>query len=95
MILLILDIIKKLFTIMHKSIIVLLGLLVFLIPVGPSIGNLNALAFNDYGYDVDYYEQDYGNRRQQLWRENHMKKKTELSQQQITNVVISIYIFPD
>ena len=60
MILLILDIIKKLFTIMHKSIIVLLGLLVFLIPVGPSIGNLNALAFNDYEYDVDYYEQDYG-----------------------------------
>ena len=60
MILLILDISKKLFTIMHKSIIVLLGLLVFLIQVGPSIGNLNALAFNDYGYDIDHYEQDYG-----------------------------------
>jgi hypothetical protein len=72
----------------------LLGLLVFLIPVGPSIGNLNALVFNDYEYDVDYYEQDYGIEDKTMER-NHMKKKTELSQQQITNVVISIYIFPD
>jgi hypothetical protein len=43
---------------MHKSIIILLGLLVFLIPVGPSsMINSNVLAFEDYGYEADQYEQ--------------------------------------
>jgi hypothetical protein len=45
---------------MHKSIIIFLGLLTFLIPVAPSISNSNALAFSDYGYQADQYE-NYAN----------------------------------
>jgi hypothetical protein len=41
---------------MHKSIIIFLGLLTFLIPVAPSISNTNALAFSNYGYQADQYE---------------------------------------
>ncbi|HET8792900.1 MAG TPA: hypothetical protein VFM31_03825 [Nitrososphaeraceae archaeon] len=41
---------------MHKSILMFLGLLTFLIPVGPSMSNINAMAFDDYGYDADQYE---------------------------------------
>ena len=41
---------------MHKSIIIFLGLLTFLIPVAPSISNSNALAFSNYGYQADKYE---------------------------------------
>jgi hypothetical protein len=42
---------------MHKSIIIFLSLLTFLIPVAPSISNSNALAFDNYGYEQDQYEQ--------------------------------------
>jgi len=45
---------------MHKSIIIFLGLLTFLIPVAPSMSSLNALAFSDYGYQTDQYE-NYAN----------------------------------
>ena len=31
-------------------------MLTFLIPVAPSISNSNALAFSDYGYEADQYE---------------------------------------
>jgi hypothetical protein len=42
---------------MHKSILIFLGLLTFLIPVAPSsMSNSNALAFSDYGYQADQYE---------------------------------------
>ncbi|HEX5187083.1 MAG TPA: hypothetical protein VFV86_09360 [Nitrososphaeraceae archaeon] len=41
---------------MHKSILMFLGLLTFLIPVGPSMSNINVMAFDDYGYDTDQYE---------------------------------------
>jgi hypothetical protein len=41
---------------MHKSIIIFLGLLTFLLPVAPSVSHSNALAFNDYGYQADKYE---------------------------------------
>ena len=37
-----------------------MGFTSFLIPVGPSIGNLNALAFSDYGHKADQYE-NYAN----------------------------------
>jgi hypothetical protein len=39
------------------SIIVLLGLLTFLVPIGPSMGSSNAIAFEDYdyGYQPDQY----------------------------------------
>ena len=42
---------------MHKSILFLLGLLTFLIPVGPSMSNSNVLAFEDYRYEANQYEQ--------------------------------------
>jgi len=42
---------------MNKSIILLLGLLIFLIPVGPSMSNSNVMAFEDYGYEANQYEQ--------------------------------------
>jgi hypothetical protein len=44
---------------MHKSIIFLLGLLVFLIPIGPSsiMSNSNVMAFEDYGYEEAGYEE--------------------------------------
>ena len=45
---------------MHKSIIAMLGLLVFLIPLGPSISNINVMAFEGYGYEADQYE-NYAN----------------------------------
>jgi len=43
---------------MHKSIILLLGLLTFLIPVGPSsMSNSNVMAIDeDYDYEADQYE---------------------------------------
>jgi len=41
---------------MHKSIIFLLGLLAFLIPICPSMSNTNVLAFEDYEYEADNYE---------------------------------------
>jgi hypothetical protein len=41
---------------MHKSIIIFLGLLIFLIPVGLNMNNSNALAFSDYGYKADQNE---------------------------------------
>jgi hypothetical protein len=54
----ILNIIKKnCLIIMHKSIIIFIGLLAFLLPIAPSIGNSNVMAFEDYGYEADQYEQ--------------------------------------
>ena len=45
-------------TIMHKSILVLLGVLTFLLQFGPSSMNIlsNAMAFDNYGYQADQYE---------------------------------------
>jgi hypothetical protein len=43
---------------MNKSIILLLGLLVFLLPFGTiNTNNSNAMAFEDYHYEADRYEQ--------------------------------------
>jgi hypothetical protein len=42
---------------MNKLLVFLLGLLTFLIPIGPSsMSNTNILAFEDYGYKADQYE---------------------------------------
>ena len=59
MIQLILNINIKLFNNIHKSIIFLLGLLVFFIPIGPSsMSNSNAMAVEDYEYEeTDQYDQ--------------------------------------
>ncbi|HEX2231292.1 MAG TPA: hypothetical protein VHG34_03805, partial [Nitrososphaeraceae archaeon] len=41
---------------MHKSIIIFIGLLTFLLPFGPSMSNSNVMAFEGYGYEADQYE---------------------------------------
>ena len=59
---------------MYKSIIFLLGLLTLLIPVGPSMSNSNVMAFEDYGYEADQYE----NYATDMANENYYKSHSDI-----------------
>src|ERR1044072_9857240 len=56
---------------MHKSIIIFLGLLTFLLPVVPSISHSTAFALEAYGYPADKY-QKYAN---DMANENYYKSQ--------------------